>query len=134
MQAINFMNSILRTLFTTLFLPGLLLLLSSSHSRAQTQTLLYAVQSIPGSGDTLFAFSSTTPHITTTVTIQGLPVGMDLAGIDFRPGTQTLYGLGVIPAAGSVPATIQLFAIDPSLGTTQTLSIPFTLNNNFANS
>lgn len=60
------------------------------------------------STNTLVTFDSATPAtITSTVVVTGLGVGETLLGIDFRPATGQLFGLG---------SASRLYTIDPSTG------------------
>lgn len=64
-------------------------------------------------GGALVRFSSTSPGTTVTVAVSGVAAGEILVGIDFRPQTGQLYGLGVNEAAD----TATLYLIDPQVGT-----------------
>lgn len=58
--------------------------------------------------NTLVAFDSATPGtITSTTPITGLAVGESILGVDFRPATGALYGLG---------STSRLYVINPTTG------------------
>lgn len=71
--------------------------------------------------------SVTTPGtLTPNMTISGLPAGMMLAGIDYRPNTGELYGLAYNSALSSNNA--QLFVIDPATGMASGIGVPVTLN------
>jgi hypothetical protein len=67
----------------------------------------------------LLRFDSATPGtIDATVSISGLQAGESLLGIDFRPASGVLYGLG---------STNRLYTIDPAGAATQ-IGGPFALN------
>lgn len=75
---------------------------------------MYAVTST----NALLTFDSATPGTTTSVPITGLQAGESILGIDLRPATGQLYGLG---------STSRLYTIDPATGAaTQVGSGPFT--------
>lgn len=78
--------------------------------------LLYATN-----GTSITRFDSTTLGTTTTVPVTGLQVGETLVGIDLRPATGVLYGIG---------STSRMYTINPLVGTaTQVGSAgAFTLN------
>jgi hypothetical protein len=62
---------------------------------------------------TLVRFNTATPGTTTTVSITGVNASETLVGIDFRPQTGQLFGLGV-NATGN---TSTLYRLDPQTGT-----------------
>lgn len=64
--------------------------------------------------------------LTSNITISGLPAGMMIAGIDYRPNTGELYGLAYNSAVGSNNA--QLFVINPATGMATGIGTPVTLN------
>jgi hypothetical protein len=65
----------------------------------------------------LVRFDSATPGtILSTVPVAGLQSGENLLGIDFRPATGQLYGLG---------STSRLYAINPTTGVANALASPF---------
>jgi hypothetical protein len=71
----------------------------------------------------LVHFSSATPNSPTVVgTVSGLVVGETLVGIDFRPATSQLYGLGF--ASG----TAQIYTIDPTTAVATPLNSSFSLS------
>jgi hypothetical protein len=75
---------------------------------------IYAVTST----NALLTFDSATPGTTTSVAITGLQSGESILGIDLRPATGQLYGLG---------STSRLYTINPATGVaTQVGSGPFT--------
>ena len=63
-------------------------------------------------GLNLSRFNTSTPTSTTTPLISGVTAGEQLVGIDFRPQTGQLYGLGVDATAN----TATLYLIDPQTG------------------
>ncbi|MGH8595422.1 MAG: DUF4394 domain-containing protein [Gammaproteobacteria bacterium] len=65
------------------------LALFSAQTAVQAETI-YAISA----GNSLVKFDSTAPGITATTLISGLTTGERLLGIDFRPATGQLYGLG----------------------------------------
>jgi hypothetical protein len=74
-------------------------------------TTLYGV---PVTGNFLVEFESTAPQtIASVVPISGLQPGERLAGIDFRPATGQLFGLGISTGATD---TGRLYTIDPATG------------------
>src|SRR3954471_4014425 len=78
--------------------------------------LLYATN-----GSSITRFDSTTLGTTTTVPVTGLQVGETLVGIDLRPATGVLYGIG---------STSRMYTINPILGTASQVGSAgaFTLN------
>lgn len=62
--------------------------------------------------NSLVRFNSSSPGTVTTVAITGLTVGETLVGIDYRPATGQLFGLGVNDATNTGTAYI----IDPQTG------------------
>ena len=66
-----------------------------------------AVPLIGTNGNTLVRFDSATPAAVTTVAITGLQPGETLVGIDYRPWTGQLYGVG---------ATSRVYVLDPFTG------------------
>lgn len=62
--------------------------------------------------NTLVRFNSNSPGTVTTVAIAGLTAGETLVGIDYRPATGQLFGLGVNDATNTGTAYI----IDPQTG------------------
>lgn len=71
-----------------------------------------AAVALSADGASLLRFSPTNPGTATTVGISGLGAGEVLVGIDFRPQTGQLYGLGVNAAIN----TASLYLIDPQSG------------------
>lgn len=63
-------------------------------------------------GTSLVRFNTATPGTSTTVAITGITAGETLVGVDFRPLTGQLYGLGVNATAN----TGTLYLIDPQTG------------------
>lgn len=70
------------------------------------------VVALSGTGGALLRFVATDPSTIGTVNITGLTAGESLVGIDFRPETGELMGLGVNPTAD----TGSLYVIDPLSG------------------
>jgi hypothetical protein len=71
-----------------------------------------AAITLSADGPQLLRFLLGQPDATTPVTITGLVVGETLAGIDGRPATGQLFGLGINPVAN----TGTLYRIDPQTG------------------
>ena len=68
----------------------------------------------------LLRFDAAAPGVTTTVAITGLQVGETIVGIDVRPATGEVIGVGLVGTAGRV------YRIDPTTGAaTQLGSTPF---------
>jgi Ca2+-binding RTX toxin-like protein len=63
--------------------------------------------------NTLLRFNSNSPSTVATVALTGVPAGETVVGIDFRPATGQLFGLGVNAAAD----TASVLNIDPQTGT-----------------
>ena len=78
-------------------------------------------QAIVGLTDagSVLRFNSTTPGTTTTVATSGVPAGETLVGIDYRPNTGQLFGLGINATAN----TGTLYLIDPQNGAATTVGI-----------
>ncbi len=72
-----------------------------------------------GFGAVLARFNSATPGTTTNGLINGLQNGETLVGIDFRPATGQLFGLGINDTAN----TGTLYLVDPQTGPTGTPSV-----------
>ncbi len=64
------------------------------------------------SNDSLVRFSADTPGTVSTVTLSGLTAGETFVGLDFRPSTGQLFGLGV----NSFSNTATLYQVDPMTG------------------
>jgi hypothetical protein len=67
---------------------------------------------LSAAGTQLLRFGTTTPGAVTAVTIAGVDAGDALVGIDFRPNTGQLFGLGVNATTGNGT----LYRIDPQTG------------------
>jgi Domain of unknown function (DUF4394)/Calx-beta domain len=65
-------------------------------------------------GNGLWLFDTATPGTMTSVPITGLGVGEAIDGIDRRPGTGALYGLGVVDTGPT--DSLRLYRIDPTTG------------------
>jgi Domain of unknown function (DUF4394) len=65
-------------------------------------------------GTSLWLFDTATPGTMTPVPITGLGVGEALDGIDRRPATGALYGLGVVDTGPT--DSLRLYRIDPTTG------------------
>jgi hypothetical protein len=65
-------------------------------------------------GTSLLLFDTATPGTMTSVPITGLGVGEAIDGIDRRPGTGALYGLGVVDTGPT--DSLRLYRIDPTTG------------------
>jgi len=86
-------------------------LLSAVGARAVAATTLYG---LAGGGVFLVRFESTAPaNVTKVVAITGLQPGERLVGIDFRPRTGQLYGIGV--ASGAMD-TVRVYVLDAQSG------------------
>lgn len=64
-------------------------------------------------GSTLQRFSTSAPGTITSVATSGIAAGEQIVGIDYRPQTGQLYGLGINPTTNSA----RLYLIDPQTGT-----------------
>lgn len=86
---------------------------SGSVERLETRALLSTLLGVIAN-NTLVQFDSATPGaITSAVPISGLQAGEAIAGIDFRPATGQLYGLGITGiGVAQVPDTGRLYTID----------------------
>jgi hypothetical protein len=71
-------------------------------------------------GTSLFRFNPATPGSGVTITLTGVVAGETLVGIDGRPQTGQLYGLGVNPATN----TASLYLIDPQTGAMSPVGSP----------
>ena len=69
---------------------------------------------IATAADTLVRFNTATPGTLTTQAVGGLVANESLVGIDWRPQTGQLFGLGFNPANGTGSAT--LYRLDPQTG------------------
>jgi Domain of unknown function (DUF4394)/IPTL-CTERM motif len=89
-------------------------LVSWMRPAATEAETIYAVTTT----NALLTFDSATPGTTTSVAITGLQAGESIVGIDLRPTTGQLYGLG---------SSSRLYTINPATGAaTQVGSGPFT--------
>jgi hypothetical protein len=79
-----------------------------------------ALIGLGGSGTTLVRFNVSFPGTSTTVPITGVNAGENLIGIDFRPQTGQLYGLGV----NAVTNAATLYLIDPQSGVALAIGLP----------
>ena len=71
-------------------------------------------------GNTLLRFDAAAPGVTTSQAITGLAIGETIVGIDVRPATGEVIGVGLVGTEGRV------YRIDPTTGTaTQLGSTPF---------
>src|SRR5688572_14143832 len=68
----------------------------------ERRTLFSTAFALFGSSGTVLArFDTDNPNdILSTDTVGGLPSGVQLRGIDFRPSTGELYALGIRPTSG----------------------------------
>jgi hypothetical protein len=95
--------------------------------------LLLVVPPAPAAGEPLLAltsanqivaFDSAAPGtVSPPVLVTGLAVGERLVGIDYRPRTGGLYGLGALTAG--IDDSIQLYRIDPNSGAATAVGTPF---------
>ena len=89
----------------TAFLALSIALFAAGNAKAQT---IYGL-----SGDKLVAFTAANPGVLTqSIQITGLVAGHALMGLDFRPNTGQLYGLGY----NSVSGAAQLYTINRTTG------------------
>lgn len=63
-------------------------------------------------GTSLIRFNTATPGTTTTVAVTGVAAGEVLVGVDFRPATGQLFGLGVNDPSNNA----SIYVIDPQTG------------------
>ncbi|MCB2407568.1 DUF4394 domain-containing protein [Hymenobacter lucidus] len=93
---------------------------------AQAQTVYGLSVSAAGTNDrSLVSFNLTSPGtLSTPVPITGIPVGQALVGIDFRPNTGELFGLGYNIATTQA----QLYVINRTTGLATAVGTPLTLN------
>ncbi len=87
------------------------------HTGVQAEAL-YAITA----GNSLVRFNSSTPGLTSTTLVTGLAAGEQLLGIDFRPLTGELYGLG----SSNRLYTLDLTSGAASLAGTGPANDPFT--------
>lgn len=101
----------------------LFLSLCASYGRVSAQQLMV----LTDNGRLAMMQSVTNPAtLTPDIAISGLPAGMTIAGIDYRPNTGELYGLAYNSALTSNNA--QLFVINPTTGMATGIGTPVTLN------
>jgi hypothetical protein len=70
-------------------------------------------------GSSIVRFNTASPGTTTTVAVTGLVLGETLVGVDFRPSTGQLYGLGVNAASN----TATLYLVDPQIGSLSIIGV-----------
>ena len=75
-------------------------------------------------GTTLLRFDTASPGTMTPVPITGLGAGETIEGIDRRPATGALYGLGVID--GGASDTLRVYRIDLATGVATPIGAPIT--------
>ena len=75
-------------------------------------------------GTTLLRFDTASPGTMTPVPITGLGAGETIEGIDRRPATGALYGLGVID--GGASDTLRVYRIDRATGVATPIGAPIT--------
>jgi hypothetical protein len=80
----------------------------------------YPATALDSAGPALLRFNTPTPGTTSTSALGGLVAGDVMVGIDIRPNTGQLYGLGF----NSVANTVQLYVIDPWTNLTNATSTP----------
>ena len=80
---------------------------------ALQQPAATSIVTLSADGTQLSRFLSSTPGTATTVNLNGITAGETLVGIDYRPQTGQLYGLGVNPSTD----TATVYLIDPQTGT-----------------
>jgi hypothetical protein len=82
---------------------------------------------VTANGLFMVRFDTATPGtLDDVVAFTGLQTGERIAGIDFRPRTGQLYGIGVQPAGGN--DTVRAYVIDPATGAAQVVTTaPFTV-------
>ena len=105
-------------------LVSLVLLACSAVAQPAQALTAYGVTA---SGLFMVRFDTATPGtLDDVVAFTGLQSGERIAGIDFRPRTGQLYGLGVQPGGGN--DTIRAYVIDPATGAAEVVtSAPFTV-------
>jgi hypothetical protein len=69
---------------------------------------------VSASGDILLTFDTTSPGTMTGHAISGLQPGEKIRGIDVRPATGGLYGVGIVGSTS--PDTGRLYTLDPATG------------------
>lgn len=77
---------------------------------------------LDATGTALVRFQSGNTSAAQSVPLTNLPAGTTLVGIDVRPQTNGLYGLGFNPTT----STVQLFAINPENGRVDAIGTPGT--------
>lgn len=80
-------------------------------------------------GNFLLTWDSATPgNIQSALPLNGLPIGVTILGLDFRPATKELYALG----SGTTGVPARLYKIDPNTGSINAppglLFPPYSLN------
>lgn len=80
----------------------------------------HAFIALNGAGNQLIRASVATPGTTVTVAVTGVTTGETLVGIDFRPQTGQLYGLGVNSTADNAT----LYLLDPQTGAATAVGTP----------
>jgi hypothetical protein len=79
----------------------------------EDRNLLTALLALADSGNSLLRFDSATPTVTTPIAVTGIAPTDTLRGIDFRPLSRVLYGLGIDNATHT---QARLYTIDLSTG------------------
>jgi hypothetical protein len=104
-------------------LLGLCLAASTAAPPARAVT----AYGVTANGAFMVRFDTATPGtLDDVVAFTGLQPGERIAGIDFRPRTGQLYGVGVQPGGGN--DTVRAYVIDPATGAAELLTAaPFTV-------
>lgn len=71
-------------------------------------------------GETLVRFNPLSPETTVVATLTGVTAGETIVGIDMRPATGQLYGLGINPDAN----TGSIYILDPQTGAATVVGTP----------
>jgi hypothetical protein len=79
-----------------------------------------AMIALAASGDQLIRFRADSPGTTTTASITGVTSGEVIVGIDFRPSTGVLMGLGINATAN----TGTVYILDPQTGSATAVGTP----------
>lgn len=114
------MNDVLASLD---LVTGMMTNAQSLGSEGVTGLALQQPEAVPiialGITGSLMRFTSTAPATVITVSVTGLTAGETLVGIDYRPATGQLIGLGINATAN----TGTLYRIDPQLGAATVIGV-----------
>ncbi len=108
-----------------LFLAALGLLAAGSVSAQTISTTVFGLSQTTTLTSSLVSFEASTPNILSlNLPVTGIATGQVLVGIDFRPNTGELFGLGYNPTGTQA----QVYRLDRTTAIATAIGTPLTLN------